>query len=94
VNWLLVGASLAAVPAPAGAQTEGAEAPQPATRIQTAGDETGPSLELLEFLGEWESGSGEWIDPVEVQSPDWPPLSDGPSDDHSGTNDAETGNAN
>jgi len=26
-------------------------------------DETGVSLEMLEFLGEWETDEGEWIDP-------------------------------
>ena len=25
------------------------------------------SVELLEFLGEWETGTGEWIDPVELE---------------------------
>ncbi len=27
--------------------------------------EDAPSLELLEFLGEWETGDGEWQDPLE-----------------------------
>lgn len=56
----------------------------------TAGEDAGPSLEFLEFLGEWESGSGEWIDPVEVQSADWPLVSDERSD----ANDAESADAN
>lgn len=25
-----------------------------------------PSLELLEFLGSWETSDGEWIDPIEL----------------------------
>ena len=25
-----------------------------------------PSLELLEFLGEWETPDGEWLDPVDL----------------------------
>ena len=25
-----------------------------------------PSLELLEFLGNWETKDGEWLDPVEL----------------------------
>lgn len=30
------------------------------------GDETLPDMELLEFIGEWETESGEWIDPAEL----------------------------
>ena len=26
-------------------------------------EDDGPSLQLLEFLGEWETESGEWVDP-------------------------------
>lgn len=47
--------------APAGAQTPPAGA--------EAGVEENmefPSLELLEFLGEWETADGEWIDPEEL----------------------------
>lgn len=25
-----------------------------------------PSLELLQFLGEWETSDGEWLDPIEL----------------------------
>lgn len=25
-----------------------------------------PSMELLEYLGSWESGNGEWVDPMEL----------------------------
>jgi hypothetical protein len=30
-------------------------------------DEEAPTTELLEFLGEWETSDGEWIDPIEVE---------------------------
>ena len=33
---------------------------------QVSNDERGPSLEFLEFLGEWDS-DGEWIDPTEIE---------------------------
>ena len=26
-----------------------------------------PSIELLEFLGDWETADGEWIDPAELE---------------------------
>ena len=29
-------------------------------------DPDSPSLELLEFLGEWETEQGEWIDPTHM----------------------------
>ncbi len=29
--------------------------------------EQAPSAEFLEFLGEWETDEGEWIDPVEME---------------------------
>jgi len=32
---------------------------------------TPPPPGLLEFLVEWEIGDGEWIDPAELESPDW-----------------------
>ena len=35
-------------------------------------DEDIPSLELLEFLGEWETENGEWIDPAEMDQIDLP----------------------
>ena len=40
-----------------------------AGEVETTGAVTGdeaPSIELLEFLGEWETFDGEWIDPLEV----------------------------
>ena len=30
--------------------------------------ETMPSIEFLEFLGEWETEEGEWIDPIEYEN--------------------------
>ena len=30
--------------------------------------DTSPSMELLEFLGEWETEEGEWIAPDELES--------------------------
>lgn len=35
----------------------------------------GPSLQLLEFLGEWETENGEWLDPMEMKSIIWPFVS-------------------
>jgi hypothetical protein len=29
-----------------------------------AGDREKPSMELLEFLGEWQTKDGEWVDPM------------------------------
>ena len=31
-----------------------------------------PSLELLEFLGEWQTSKGEPIDPLQLQEPELP----------------------
>lgn len=31
----------------------------------TQGQQQPPSLELLEFLGSWENGNGEWVNPAE-----------------------------
>ena len=31
--------------------------------VSVAAEEALPSAELLEFIGEWEGGDGEWIDP-------------------------------
>jgi hypothetical protein len=90
LGCLIVGASLAGASAPVTAQSESVEGSYPPAKTQMPAEDTGLSLEFLEFLGEWESDSGEWVDPVEVESVDWPIVSNDPSD----TNDAETGNAN
>lgn len=34
--------------------------------IPVRGEET-PSMELLEFLGEWETSQGLWVDPLELE---------------------------
>jgi len=61
VRWPYRGGLLALLAvAPAGA----AEPPQPQPAV--------PPPELLEFLVEWETGDGQWIDPAELESPDWP----------------------
>jgi len=48
--------------------------PQPNQVTVASDDDTSmPSMELLEFLGEWETEDGEWIDPVlldEIPLPD------------------------
>ncbi|WP_455366800.1 hypothetical protein [Kaarinaea lacus] len=31
---------------------------------KAASDEGNPSMELLEFLGEWQTKDGEWVDPM------------------------------
>ena len=67
LGWLLVGASLAGACAPASAQT--ASTKTSGTELEApAADDIGVSMEFLEFLGEWEAGDGEWIDPAQVQS--------------------------
>ena len=90
LSWLLVGASLAGSSAPATAQSERVEHSGSVAKTRAASDEASGSLEFLEFLGEWESASGEWIDPVEVQSEDWPTL----SNDSADAKKAENGDAN
>jgi hypothetical protein len=30
-----------------------------------------PSMELLDFLVEWETDDGQWVDPAELESPAW-----------------------
>jgi hypothetical protein len=31
-----------------------------------AQEDSAPSMELLEFLGEWETDDGEWLDPIKL----------------------------
>jgi len=38
----------------------------------TATDEEQPSLELLEFLGEWSDGEDGWLDPSELEGMELP----------------------
>lgn len=49
---------------PALAQTAPPAANEPAS--EQSQDEQGPSLELLEFLGQWETDDGEWIAPEDL----------------------------
>ena len=47
---------------------------------EESGEEIDPvSLEFLEFLGEWETANGEWLDPTELdsESDDTPAPEDG-----------------
>jgi hypothetical protein len=48
--------------------------PQPnQVTVEADDDMSMPSMELLEFLGEWETEDGDWIDPVlldEIPLPD------------------------
>ena len=89
LGWLLVGASLAGASAPAPAQTASTERSE--TELEApAADDIGVSMEFLEFLGEWEAGDGEWIDPAQVQSADWPVVSNDSADtSHKGSGNAE-----
>lgn len=39
--------------------------------VATAGDPAdAPDIQLLEFLGEWETSQGKWIDPMDIPSDD------------------------
>jgi len=87
LGWLMVGAALAGVSAPSAAQTGAAGAPKMES-LAAEDAETSVSMEFLEYLGEWESGNGEWIDPAEVQTEDWPLSSSDSSDER------ESGNEN
>ena len=88
LGWLLVGASLAGAWAPVSAQTADAERSE--TELETtAADDIGVSMEFLEFLGEWETGDGQWVDPTDLGSADWPVMPDDPVD----TDDEGSGNA-
>ena len=85
---MLLGASLAGASAHSSAQTASVE--QSKVEWKTpVGEEPTVSMELLEFLGEWEAGNGEWVDPGEVQSADWPAM----SKDSAESSDEGTGNA-
>ncbi len=88
LGWLLVGASLAGTSPPASAQTASNQRSE--TDLEaTVADDIGVSMEFLEFLGQWEAGDGEWLDPTEVQSADWPVL----SNDSADTSEKGSGNA-
>lgn len=44
------------------------------SRAEPEDQETPPSAELLEFLGEWETVDGQWIDPAEFEDEDFAEL--------------------
>lgn len=48
------------------AQTASPAPEGPAAQQQEQEQEQGPSLELLEFLGQWETDDGEWIAPQDL----------------------------
>ena len=39
-----------------------------------ATEETLPGMELLEFLADWETPDGEWVDPLELDTPEVAPA--------------------
>ena len=41
-------------------------------------DDEKASLELLEFLGEWRTAKGDFIDPIELQDPNEPAADSAP----------------
>ena len=46
----------------------------PLIQAQTQENDDTPSLDLLEFLGEWETGDGEWLDPAQLEDNDFAKL--------------------
>ena len=89
LGWLLVGASLTGTGLSGAAQTAGNQSSETGLEA-TVTDAIHVSMEFLEFLGEWEAGDGEWVDPTDVGSADWPVRSDDPvdsSDERSGNDD-------
>ena len=41
---------------------------------EPADEDESPSLELLEFLGEWETSDGTWVDPSDLEDDDFAKL--------------------
>ena len=67
--WVLVLLILIVLPAVGLGQDQ----QQHSTTIVYDDDASMPSMELLEFLGEWETEDGEWVDPIlldEMLSPE------------------------
>ncbi len=58
----LLGSALA----PAQTASPAPEGPAAQQQEQEQEQEQGPSLELLEFLGQWETDDGEWIAPQDL----------------------------
>ena len=46
----------------------------PISQAENQQEDEAPSLELLEFLGEWETSNGEWLDPAELEDDDFAKL--------------------
>jgi hypothetical protein len=65
VMVLLLQHLLSPVAAAAAEEKTFEERPSPPVTRQAQGE---PSMELLEFLGEFETDSGEWIDPAEIDA--------------------------
>ncbi len=65
VRLYLIGTVFIFITLSAPGQAQQTESTQTGKRQQEAGPEI-PSLEFLEFLGEWETEDGRWIDPEEI----------------------------
>ena len=50
-------------------------------------NESAPDLEFLEFLGQFETEAGEWIDPQSLLAEEFTELLEATSNDNSSTND-------
>jgi hypothetical protein len=49
--------------------------------VQALAEDDGlPGIELLEFLADWETSDGQWVDPVELDEP-VPPASENAGQD-------------
>ncbi len=48
-------------------------------------EEGQPSMEMLEFLGEWQAGEGVWFDPTEKEQQQVPPPEQGQEQSHDET---------
>jgi hypothetical protein len=46
----------------------------PLLQAETQNEEEIPTIELLEFLGEWQENDGEWLDPEELEDEDFANL--------------------
>ncbi len=53
---------------------------KPETTLAGIGEEP-PSLELLDFLGGWETDENKWVDPVEFDSATEPERDDEPDEE-------------
>jgi len=46
----------------------------PLLQAQAEQEDEIASLDLLEFLGEWETGDGQWLDPADLEDNDFAKL--------------------